>query len=119
MNPDTTMQTQLIGQDHLDAPGLCQAGTGSPKPGSISYVLLMPLARSGCHPACPEQGQSSVVSGSSKPRRCPWKIFLIVLGAVVITTLMILLLLWNYKCIVIDRYCEGNNEVLPPLFKIL
>lgn len=31
-------------------------------------------------------------------------------------TVMVLLLLWNYKCIMIDKVCEGNSDLLTPVF---
>ncbi|KAH1179226.1 hypothetical protein KIL84_021809 [Mauremys mutica] len=109
----------------LETPGLCQAEAGSPRLGSIRSVLLSRVKcllqphKLGVRLASTEQGRACLEPDSSKPGSCPWKKLLIALGIMITIALMVLLLLWHYKCIVIDRYCEGNREVLPPLFKIL
>ncbi|KAE8582035.1 hypothetical protein XENTR_v10019910 [Xenopus tropicalis] len=42
---------------------------------------------------------------------------LLTLGVLFVLLIVVLLLLWNYKCTVIDQLCQGNGELLTPLFK--
>ncbi|OCT65172.1 hypothetical protein XELAEV_18041411mg [Xenopus laevis] len=42
---------------------------------------------------------------------------LLTLGVFIVLLVVVLLLLWNYKCTIIDRLCQGNPELLTPLFK--
>ncbi|XP_030062293.1 uncharacterized protein LOC115472234 [Microcaecilia unicolor] len=44
-----------------------------------------------------------------------WPKILLGLGVLFMVTVMVLLFLWNYKCIVIDRFCEQGGEVLTPV----
>ncbi|KAG8544196.1 hypothetical protein GDO81_022934 [Engystomops pustulosus] len=66
------------------------------------HVAAMPIIST---ETCHERGLS--------PRN---RVVVVMVAAMLIVIFMVMLLLWNYKCIVIDRLCQGIDEVKTPIF---
>lgn len=64
-----------------------------------------------------EYGRCDVQNRVVESKRSCSSKTLVVVVILVLITLMILLFLWNYKCIMIDKVCKGNREMLTPVFK--
>ncbi|MEE6504668.1 hypothetical protein FKM82_005287 [Ascaphus truei] len=61
-----------------------------------------------------QDGQLDIVS---KAGICSTTKMLLALGVLLVFIFMVMLLLWNYKCIVIDHFCKGSGETLAPIFE--
>lgn len=46
-----------------------------------------------------------------------WRKILLAIGVMLVFTLMVMLLLWNYKCIVVDHLCLGGDDTENPTTK--
>ncbi|OCT66857.1 hypothetical protein XELAEV_18038138mg [Xenopus laevis] len=103
-------------------------------------IKCLPVTETRCHQTnAPKQGLGQKVgSGMKRLFQCPQveevfiiqtqeagkspgvsnrKKLLFALGVFIMLLVVVLLLLWNYKCTIIDRQCQGNSELLTPLFQ--